>query len=54
MSNTASGLTHFVLGREEDGNREVINVSDGEEYFVDYEYTAYDYSSGLTEFPYTA
>jgi hypothetical protein len=50
---TTSGLTHFVLGTETDGNREVLNVADGKEYFVDFS-TAAEYSSGTTRFPYLA
>jgi hypothetical protein len=53
MSGTASGITHFVLGNEDDGNREVLNVADGEEYYVDFS-TSAEYSSGTTEFPYSA
>jgi hypothetical protein len=53
MSGTASGITHFVLGSEDDGNREVLNVEDGEEYFVDAS-TSAAYSSGTTRFPYLA
>jgi hypothetical protein len=54
MSNTADGLTHFVLGKEDNGNRELHNIADGEEYYVDYEYTNYDYSDSETDFPYTS
>lgn len=52
MANTTSGRTVFVLGREVDGNREVLVVDDGVEYTID-PATRYAYSDDLAEFPYS-
>lgn len=49
---TASGRTVFVLGREVDGNREVVVVEDGEEYTLDAS-AIVDYSDDTAEFPYS-
>lgn len=50
MSGTTSGTTSFVLGREEDGNREMITLTDGQAYDLDFEdVTAY--SADASEFP---
>ena len=52
MSSTATGREIYVLGREEDNNREVAVVEDGEVH--DFPATAeYTYDSDLTRFPYT-
>lgn len=50
MSGTASGVTSFVLGREEDGNREMYVFEDGQSYDLDFE-DAKAYSADETEFP---
>lgn len=52
MAGTSSGITSFVLGREEDGNREVRTFTDGQSYDLDYE-DVEAYSSDLTQFPYS-
>ena len=53
MSGTAVGTTGFVLGREQDSNREVRIFTDGQAYDLDVEdiqaYTAND-----STFPYPA
>lgn len=53
MSGTAVGTTVFVLGREQDKNREVRTFEDGQTYDLDVEdiqaYTADD-----STFPYPA
>jgi len=50
---TAVGTTSFVLGREQDGNREVLTFEDGQEY-GDLPISAIvAYTSPLTQFPYT-
>lgn len=51
MAGTASGVTSFVLGREEDGNREVITYTDGQSYDLDASLIK-AYSADETEFPY--
>jgi len=49
----SSGTTSFVLGREEDGNREVITFEHDQDY-GDLPITAIvAYTSPLTQFPYT-
>ena len=50
MSGTANGREVFVLGREQDGNREVIIVEDGVEYAMDAD-TIVTYSDNTAEFP---
>ena len=51
MSTTATGREIYVLGQEENGNREVVIVENGEVH--DLPATAeYTYASGLTKFPY--
>jgi hypothetical protein len=47
----AQGRTVFVLGREVDGNREVVVVEDGAEYAVD-PTTEVEYSDDTAQFPY--
>lgn len=49
---TADGRTVFVLGREVDGNREVLVVEDTVEYTLDAA-TIVDYSDDNAAFPYT-
>ena len=53
MSGTAVGVTSFVLGREQDSNREVRTFENGQAYDLDVSqiqaYTAND-----TTFPYPA
>lgn len=51
MSGIASGVTTFVLGREEDGNRETRTFEDGQAYDLDFE-DVQAYSADDTEFPY--
>ena len=53
MSNTTSGRTVFVLGLEALDNREIVVVEDGDQYDLDAT-TITAYTSGLTQFPYTA
>lgn len=48
---TADGRTVFVLGRQVDGNREVIVVEDDQEYTLDAD-TIVTYSDDSAEFPY--
>lgn len=50
MAGVASGVTAFVLGREEDGNREMYVFKDGQSYDLDFEDVA-AYSADETEFP---
>lgn len=47
----AEGRTVFVLGREVDGNRQVVVVEDGEEYNFDID-TITDYTDQTSRFPY--
>lgn len=51
MAGTASGITTFVLGREQDGNRETRTFTDGQPYELDFE-DVQAYSADETEFPY--
>ena len=51
MAGTAKGVTSFVLGREEDGNREVVTFENGQAYSLDFE-DVQAYSADATEFPY--
>lgn len=48
---TASGRTVFVLGKEVQGNRQVLVVDDGEEYNVDFA-AAQEYTEQEARFPY--
>jgi hypothetical protein len=50
MSGIASGVTSFVLGRDEDGNREMYTFKDGQAYDLDFE-DATAYTADETEFP---
>lgn len=51
MSTTADGREIYVIGKENDGNREVVVIEDGEVH--DMPATAeYTYDSDLTKFPY--
>jgi predicted RNA-binding protein with TRAM domain len=47
----AEGRTVFVLGREVDGNRQVVIVEDGEEYNFDID-TMTAYTAQTARFPY--
>jgi hypothetical protein len=47
----SSGRTVFVLGRELDGNREVVVVEDGDTYDLDYD-TIGTYTDQDSRFPY--
>jgi len=53
MSGTAVGRTAFVLGREQDANREVRSFADGEEYDLDIE-DVQAYTADDATFPYPA
>lgn len=48
---TASGITSFVLGREQDGNREVLTFENGATYDVAFA-AKVAYSVATTRFPY--
>lgn len=50
MAGTTVGVTAFVLGREEDGNREMYVFENGQAYDLDYE-DVKAYSTDDTEFP---
>lgn len=50
MAGTSVGVTSFVMGREEDGNREMRTFTDGQAYSVDFE-DKQAYSADATEFP---
>ena len=50
MAGIASGVTSFVLGREEDGNREMYVFENGQAYDLDFE-DVKAYSTDDTEFP---
>jgi hypothetical protein len=47
----SSGVTTFVLGREEDGNRETRTFTNGQPYELDFS-LAKPYSADETIFPY--
>lgn len=49
---TTSGKTVFVLGRNQDGNREALIVDSGKEYTLDAA-TIVTYSDDTAQFPYT-
>lgn len=51
-TNTASGRTVFVLGKDVRGNRQAIVVESGQTYDLD-PAAIVAYTSGLTQFPYT-
>ena len=51
MAGTSVGITTFVLGREEDGNRETRTFENGQAYDLDFE-DIQAYSVDSTEFPY--
>ena len=52
MANETNGRTVFVLGREVDGNREVLVVDDNQEYTLDAA-TIANYSDDDATFPYS-
>ena len=52
ISNTASGRTVFVLGRELDGNRQAVVVESGQEYDLD-PLAIVAYATVTARFPYT-
>jgi hypothetical protein len=52
FAGTAVGTTVFVLGSEDDGNRETRIFEDGQPYDLDFE-DVQPYSSGDTSFPYS-
>jgi len=49
----ASGVTGFVLGKEDDGNRELRVFEDGQEYDLD-PTTITAYTAAESSFPYSA
>lgn len=46
---TTVGITSFVFGRDEDGNRSMVTLKDGVEYDLDP--ATIQYNSDLTKFP---
>jgi hypothetical protein len=50
MPGTAVGVTSFVLGRDADGNREMVTFKNGQAYDLDFE-DVKAYSADETEFP---
>lgn len=53
MSGTAVGVTSFVLGREQDGHREIRTFEDGQAYDLSIDLVQ-SYTADDTQFPYTA
>ena len=53
MAGTAIGVTTFVLGREQDGHREIRTFENGQAYDLSIDLVQ-AYTANDTEFPYTA
>ncbi len=53
MAGTSVGITTFVLGKENEGNRQTATFTNGQSYDLDFS-DAQAYSSGETSFPYVA